>query len=333
MWESCGNDLWGCQCESGWDILRSFCWSFETFKDRSRQWRGKLLTFAFRISDVPGVWWLLPRLWEGWVGDFTVVIAGEGLERSTRASDSAPAVGFMWALSYAVHYAAFLSSFKRWLNDDQGVFSHVVESKTNKVELTYLKFPVDFMENEERITLYNYALFFFLLEVFFSDLLSYNWQIKIVQYLKYTTWWFDTHIICERISPIELINMSVTFYVFTLLVKTLLFYFLLFSYSVVSDSLRPHGLQHTRLPCPSPSPGACSNPCPLSRWCHPTISSSIVPFSSCPQSFPASGSFLMSWLFASGGHSFTFLADFNDTIKCYQLESPCYILDPQTLLI
>ena len=61
------------------------------------------------------------------------------------------------------------------------------------------------------------------------------------------------------------------------------------------------GLQHTRLPCPLPSPGACTNPCPSSRWCHPTISSSVIPFSSCPQSFPASGSFPMSQLFASGG--------------------------------
>ena len=77
---------------------------------------------------------------------------------------------------------------------------------------------------------------------------------------------------------------------------------LLFS-SVVSDSLRPRGLQHARLPCPSLSPGVCSNSCQLSRWCHPTISSSVVPFSSCPQSFPASGSFSMSWLFASGGQS------------------------------
>ena len=58
---------------------------------------------------------------------------------------------------------------------------------------------------------------------------------------------------------------------------------------VVSDSLRPHGLQHARLPCPSPSPGACSNSCPLSWWCHPTISSSAAPFYSCSQSFPASG--------------------------------------------
>ena len=62
-----------------------------------------------------------------------------------------------------------------------------------------------------------------------------------------------------------------------------------FSCSVVSDSLRPHGLQHARLPCPSPSPGACSNSCPLSWWCHPTISSSAAPFYSCSQSFPASG--------------------------------------------
>ena len=63
------------------------------------------------------------------------------------------------------------------------------------------------------------------------------------------------------------------------------------SHSVMSNSLQPHGLQHTRLPCPSPSPRACSNSCPLSRWCHPTVSSSVVPFASCLQSFPASGSF------------------------------------------
>ena len=74
-----------------------------------------------------------------------------------------------------------------------------------------------------------------------------------------------------------------------------------FSRSVVSDSLWPYGLHHARLPCPSPTPGACSNSCALSQWCHPTISSSVVPFSSCPQSFPASGSFLISHYFASGG--------------------------------
>ena len=72
---------------------------------------------------------------------------------------------------------------------------------------------------------------------------------------------------------------------------------------VVSDSLRPHRLQHSRIPCPSLSPGVCSNFCPLSRSCHPTISSSVTPFSFCIQSFPASGSFLMSQLFASGGQS------------------------------
>ena len=74
-----------------------------------------------------------------------------------------------------------------------------------------------------------------------------------------------------------------------------------FSYSVVSDSLWPHGLQHSRLPCPSPTPGAYLNSRPLSRWCHPTISSSVVPFSSCLQSSPASGSFTMSQFFTSGG--------------------------------
>ena len=76
-----------------------------------------------------------------------------------------------------------------------------------------------------------------------------------------------------------------------------------FSHSVVSNIMRPHELQHTRLPCPSPTLGVYSNSCPLSQWCHPTISSSVVPFSSCPQSFPASGSFQMSQFFASGGQS------------------------------
>ena len=76
-----------------------------------------------------------------------------------------------------------------------------------------------------------------------------------------------------------------------------------FSRSVVFDSLRAHEPQHTRPPCPSPTPGVHPNPCPSSRWCHPTISSSVVPFSSCPQSFPASGSFKMNQLFPSGGQS------------------------------
>jgi len=76
-----------------------------------------------------------------------------------------------------------------------------------------------------------------------------------------------------------------------------------FSHTVVPGSLQPHGLQHARLPCPSPTLGVYSNSCPLSQWCHPTISSSVVSFSSCPQSFPASGSFLMSQFFTSGGQS------------------------------
>ena len=78
---------------------------------------------------------------------------------------------------------------------------------------------------------------------------------------------------------------------------------MLFSHLFVSDSLQPHGLQHTRLLCLSLSPRSCSNSCPLSRWCHPTSSSSVVPFSSCLQFFPASGSFLVSWLFTLDGQS------------------------------
>ena len=76
-----------------------------------------------------------------------------------------------------------------------------------------------------------------------------------------------------------------------------------FSHSVVSDSLWPHGLQHARPPCPSPTLGVYSDSSPLSQWCHPTISSSVVPFFSCPQSFPASGSFQMSQFFTSGVQS------------------------------
>ena len=97
-----------------------------------------------------------------------------------------------------------------------------------------------------------------------------------------------------------------TSFIFTVpldLLRVSVFSSVQFSYSVVSDSLWPQELQHARPTCPSPTPRVHPNPCPLSRWCHPTISSSVVPFSSCPQSFPASGPFLMSQLFTSGGQS------------------------------
>ena len=85
-----------------------------------------------------------------------------------------------------------------------------------------------------------------------------------------------------------------------------------FNHSVMSDSLWPHRLQHARLPCLSPTPEVCSDSCPLSQWGHPTISSFVVPFSSSLQSFPASGSFPMSQLFASGGQS---IGSFNFSIN------------------
>ena len=84
-----------------------------------------------------------------------------------------------------------------------------------------------------------------------------------------------------------------------------------FSHSVISDSLWPHELQHARPPCPSRTPGVYPNSCPLCWWCHPTISSSVVPFSSCPQSFLASGSFQMSQLFTSGGQTSTSVLPIN----------------------
>ena len=88
-----------------------------------------------------------------------------------------------------------------------------------------------------------------------------------------------------------------------------------FSHSVVSDSLRPNGLQHARSHCPSLTPGACSNSCPSSQWCHPAISSSIIPFFSCLQSFPALGSFQTSQFFASGDQSIRVSASGSDLQK------------------
>ena len=102
-----------------------------------------------------------------------------------------------------------------------------------------------------------------------------------------------------------------------------------FSRSVVSNSLQPHESQHARPPCPSPIPGVYSNSCPLSRWCHPAISSSVVPFSSCPQSLPASGSFPMSQLFTWGGQSIGVSASASVLPVNTQDWSPCCPRDSQ----
>ena len=106
----------------------------------------------------------------------------------------------------------------------------------------------------------------------------------------------------------------------------------------MSDSLQSPEPQHTRPPCPSPTAGVYRNPCPLNRWCHPTISSSVIPFSSCPQSFPASGSFLVSQFFTSGGQSIG-VSDFQhqsfqwifrtDFLSDWLVWSPCSLRDSQ----
>ena len=111
---------------------------------------------------------------------------------------------------------------------------------------------------------------------------------------------------------------------------------LLFSCQVMSDTFWTHELQHVRLPCPSLSPWVCSNPCPLCQWCHTTISSSFTPFSSCPQSFPASGSFPMSWLFTPGGQSIdasasVFPMNIQDCFPLGLVWSPCSQRDSQEL--
>ena len=114
-------------------------------------------------------------------------------------------------------------------------------------------------------------------------------------------WWPNQGLVWEDSS--ECMHGLWWWRVFQGCIKLLGFSSVQFSPSVVSDSLRPHELQHARPPCPSPTPGIHSNLHPSSPWCHPTILSSVVPFSSCPQSFPASGSFPMSQLFATGGQS------------------------------
>ena len=102
-----------------------------------------------------------------------------------------------------------------------------------------------------------------------------------------------------------------------------------FSCSVMSGSLRPHETQHARPPCPSSTPTVHWNSCPLSRWCHPAISSSVVPFSSCPQSLPASGSFPVSQLFTWGGQSIGVSASASFPPKKSQGWSPCSPRDSQ----
>ena len=108
---------------------------------------------------------------------------------------------------------------------------------------------------------------------------------------------YDFVSFCDRVSCTPFYPMK--YYLYTRPSLHLLW----FGCSVMFHSLQPHGLQHTRLPCPSPCQGACSNSCSLSWWCHPAILSSVIPFSSCLQSFPASGSFLMIHSSSSGGQS------------------------------
>ena len=110
------------------------------------------------------------------------------------------------------------------------------------------------------------------------------------------------------LKKVELYCKTYIYCYLTLFISLNIFSSVQFSCSVVSDSLQPHGPQHARPPSPSPTAGVHPNSCPLSRWCHPTISSSVVPFSYCPQCFPASRCFPMRWLFTSGGRSIGALA-------------------------
>ena len=119
-------------------------------------------------------------------------------------------------------------------------------------------------------------------------------------------WWLISSVFLTRTSCYKITHVNGYYGAWpgwAVSVSVLPLTFMLSSYSVMLDSSPPHGLQYATLPSPSPSPWVCSNSCPLSHWCHSAISSSVAPFSSHLHSFPASGSFPMSWLFASGGQS------------------------------
>ena len=126
--------------------------------------------------------------------------------------------------------------------------------------------------------------------------LIYASSLFLLVFLEFLLFW------CE---PPELVFWFsyLLFPIFNLYLFACCYFFVAVCCSAESNSLQPHGLQHAGLPCPSPSPGAYSNSCPSSGWCHPTVSSSVVPFSSCLQSFPAPGSFQMSQFFTSGSQS------------------------------
>ena len=129
-------------------------------------------------------------------------------------------------------------------------------------------------------------------------------SIPYIPYLLQEAFHYDLLLLpIQSLQKYFLFRLSLALSSFSLILKLFYLKFSQFSCSVVSDSLRPHGLQHARPPCPTLTPGVYPNSCLLSRLCHPTISFSVFPFSSCLQSFPAPGSFQMSQLFTSGGQS------------------------------
>ena len=152
--------------------------------------------------------------------------------------------------------------------------------------------------------LFKYFSFFKQLN-FRNLLLNYIWllfQIFDLQICSSSLWLLSFTRYLFSISPICSLFLIFAFFGY-IIFYNFTFNSVQFSHSVMSNSLQPHELQHTRPPCPSPTARVHQNPCPLSLWCHPTISSSVIPFCSCPQSFPASGGFPMSQLFASDGQS------------------------------
>ena len=141
------------------------------------------------------------------------------------------------------------------------------------------------------------------------------------------------HFVLHRSAFLFFLNISLSYYCSFIMSPLpdsihlpILFFFVIALAIIIIQSLShvwlfgPHGLQHARLPFPSPSPGACSDSCSLNQWLHPTILSSVIPFSSCLQSFPASWSFLMSWLFTSGGQSIGTSASASVLLRIFRID-------------
>ena len=218
-------------------------------------------------------------------------------------------------------YVSQISSFYQTLNSTWPNSEHATKEKNGAFPFIGLSWP---QHDCFLISLTGHFLLLFISLQSFCLSFACHLLYLIIE-KPFSVWFWDIYIFLRlehspyivvfliKISPFLSLKLFLVDILYSLVIIVIYLFnslnmLLLFSCSVVSYSLWPRGLQHTRLPCPSPIPRACSSSCPLSQWCHPIISSSVVAFSSCLQFFPASGSFPVSRLFASGGQSIGALA-------------------------